>query len=136
MTRGVPFAYEEFRDDIQIVTERLVDKIDPPRFFPLVGPAQLHHCHWKATIYYKETEQSSYPFPVKLVKNRVQVVYIDRTTCTCRGPEAANADESQGTWQDINTDDPDRDAATGVSEGSAAVKRSLPRIWVGGVTYP
>ena len=78
VTRGVPFGYEEFRDDIQIVTERLVDKIDPPRFFPLVGPAQLHHCHWKAIIYYKETNQSSYPFPVKIVKNRVQVVYIDK----------------------------------------------------------
>jgi hypothetical protein len=55
-----------------------VDKIDPPRFFPLVGPAQLHHCHWKCTIYYRETVQSSYPFPVKVVKNRVEVVYIDK----------------------------------------------------------
>jgi hypothetical protein len=78
VTRGVPYAYEEFRDDIQVVTERLLDKIDPPRFFPLVGPAQLHHCHWKCTIYYKETVQSSYPFPVKVVKNRVEVVYIDK----------------------------------------------------------
>jgi hypothetical protein len=78
VTRGVPYVFEEFRDDIQIVSERLVDKIDPPRFFPLVGPAQLHHCHWKCTIYYKETKQSSYPFPVKVVRNRVEVVYIDK----------------------------------------------------------
>lgn len=78
VARGVPFVFEEFRDDIQIVSERLVDKIDPPRFFPLVGPAQLHHCHWKCTIYYKETKQSSYPFPCKIVKNRVEVVYIDK----------------------------------------------------------
>jgi hypothetical protein len=78
VARGVPYIYEEFRDDIVIVKNRLVDKIDPPRFFPLVGPAQLHHCHWKCTIYYKETVQSSYPFPVKLVKNRVEVVYIDK----------------------------------------------------------
>jgi hypothetical protein len=78
VTRGVPFAFEEFRDDIQIVNERLVDKIDPPRFFPLVGPAQLHHCHWKCTIYYTETKQSSYPFPAKIVKHRVEVVYIDK----------------------------------------------------------
>ena len=78
VTRGVPYVYEEFRDDIQIVTERIKDTIDPPRFFPLVGPAQLHHCHWKCTIYYTETVQSSYPFPVKVVKNRVQVVYIDK----------------------------------------------------------
>jgi hypothetical protein len=48
--RGVPYFIEEFRDNVQVVTELLVDKIDPPRFFPLVGPAQLHHCHWKCTV--------------------------------------------------------------------------------------
>ena len=63
VARGVPYVYEQFRDD---VTDRqepdLVDKIDPPRFFPLVGPAQLHHCHWECVIYYTETIQSDYPF--------------------------------------------------------------------------
>jgi hypothetical protein len=75
--RGVPYFYEEHRDDIQVVTELLVDKIDPPRFFPLVGPAQLHHCHWKCTVYYNETTESGYPFPFRCKKPRVQVVYID-----------------------------------------------------------
>ena len=76
--RGVPYFYEEFRDNIQIVTERIVDKIDPPRFFPLIGPAQLHHCHWKCTIYYTETIESGYPFPVRARRPRVHVVYIDK----------------------------------------------------------
>jgi hypothetical protein len=76
--RGVPFINEEFRDDIRIHCERIVDKIDPPRTFPLVGLAQLHHCHWKCTIYYTETLQSDYPFPYKLKKRRVEVVYIDK----------------------------------------------------------
>jgi hypothetical protein len=75
--RGVPYFYEQFRDNIQIVTELLVDKIDPPRFFPLVGPAQLHHCHWKCTVYYTETIESGYPFPFRCVRPRVEVVYID-----------------------------------------------------------
>jgi hypothetical protein len=78
VARGVPYFYEEFRDDIQIVTERIKDTIDPPRFFPLIGPAQLHHCHWKCTIYYTETIESSYPWPFRCVKPRVQVVYIDK----------------------------------------------------------
>ena len=78
VARGVPHFYEEFRDDIRIVSERLVDKIDPPRFFPLVGLAQLHHCHWKSTIYFTETKQSDYPFPVKLKKHRIEVIYIDK----------------------------------------------------------
>jgi hypothetical protein len=77
VTRGVPYFYEEFRDNIQIVTERIVDKIDPPRFFPLVGPAQLHHCHWKCTVYYTETVESGYPFPFRCVRPAVEVVSID-----------------------------------------------------------
>ena len=75
--RGVPFFYEEHRDDMEITTEKIVDVIDPPRFFPLVGPAQLHHVHWKCTIYYTETMSSSYPFPFTAKKRRSEVVYID-----------------------------------------------------------
>lgn len=76
--RGVPYFCEEFRDDIQIVTERLVDKIDPPRFFPLIGPAQLHHCHWKCIVYYTETIESGTPFPYRCKRPAVEVIYIDK----------------------------------------------------------
>ncbi|HEV3259686.1 MAG TPA: hypothetical protein VG013_22655 [Gemmataceae bacterium] len=76
--RGLPYLYEQFRDNVEIVTERMVDRIDPPRFFPLIGPAQLHHCHWKCTIYYTETVESGYPFPFQCVSPRAEVVYIDK----------------------------------------------------------
>lgn len=76
--RGVPYFYEEHRDDIEVIVERLVDKIDPPRFFPLVGMAQLHHCHYKCTVYYTETIESMFPFPFRAVRPRVEVVYIDK----------------------------------------------------------
>jgi hypothetical protein len=76
--RGVPYIYETFRDNVVIVKNRLVDKIDPPRFFPLVGPAQLHHCHWECVVYYDELVQSDYPFPVYLKRPRIQVFYIDK----------------------------------------------------------
>jgi hypothetical protein len=78
VVRGVPYVYEEFRDDVDFSVERLVDQIDPPRFFPLVGPAQLHHCHFKCTVYYTETVMSEWPIPFQVKKRRVQVVYIDR----------------------------------------------------------
>ena len=78
VTRGVPFVYEEFRDDIEFTVEKLVDRVDPPRFFPLVGPAQLHHCHWKCTVYYTETVESMYPFPFRAKRRRAEVVYIDK----------------------------------------------------------
>jgi hypothetical protein len=77
VARGVPYFYEEFRDDIQIVTELVKDVIDPPRFFPLVGPAQLHHCHWKCTVFYTETIESGYPFPFRCRRPVVKVVYLD-----------------------------------------------------------
>jgi hypothetical protein len=76
--RGVPYFCEEFRDDYQVVPELIKDTIDPPRFFPLVGPAQLHHCHYKCTIYYNETIESGYPFPFRCQKPRVEVIYIDK----------------------------------------------------------
>jgi len=76
--RGVPFVYEEFRDNIVVVKNRVVDKIDPPRFFPLIGMAQLHHCHWECAVLYTETIQSANPFPTYIKKNRKQVVYIDK----------------------------------------------------------
>jgi len=78
IVRGVPYFYEEFRDEIQVVTERIVDKIDPPRFYPLIGPAQLHHCHWKCIIYYIETKESGYPFPFRSRRPRQQVIFIDK----------------------------------------------------------
>lgn len=78
VTRGIPYFIEEFRDDIDVVCELVKDTIDPPRFFPLIGPAQLHHCHWKCIVYYTETIESGYPFPFKCVKQRVEVIYIDK----------------------------------------------------------
>jgi hypothetical protein len=78
VTRGVPYIYEEFRDDIEFKVEKLVDRVDPPRFFPLVGPAQIHHCHWKCTVFFTETVESLYPFPFRCRRRRVEVVYIDK----------------------------------------------------------
>jgi hypothetical protein len=93
VTRGIPYIYEEFRDEIDFVVEKLVDHIDPPRFYPLIGPAQLHHCHFKCTVYYTETIQTDWPFPFKCVRRRAEVVYIDKdhlhqVACT---PEAMQA---------------------------------------------
>ena len=78
VARGVPGIYEEFRDDIDYAIEKLVDRVDNPRFYPLIGMAQLHHCHWKVTVYYTETITVGYPIPFRTVKRRVQVIYIDQ----------------------------------------------------------
>jgi RNA polymerase sigma factor (sigma-70 family) len=76
--RGVPAVLEVFRDDVSVVTERLARQVDPPRVFPLVGAAELHHLHWKCTVYYNETVESTYPFPLRSKRPRVEMVFISK----------------------------------------------------------
>ncbi|MFO0935199.1 MAG: hypothetical protein U0798_01625 [Gemmataceae bacterium] len=78
VARGVPYMYEQFRDDVTFAKNRIVDKIDPPRFYPLIGLAQLHHCHGEWVVYYTETKQSDGPFPTYVKTRRVEVIYIDK----------------------------------------------------------
>jgi hypothetical protein len=78
LPRSVPGVLEVFRDDIQVVVERLARQGDPPRHFPLVGAAELRHGHWKCTVYFSETVEYSYPYPARTKRPRVEVVYIDK----------------------------------------------------------
>jgi RNA polymerase sigma factor (sigma-70 family) len=76
--RGVPYLSEVFRDDLEVSVERLADQIHPPRFYPLIGHAQLHRCHYKCVVCYNETTQSSWPFPFQCTRRRSEIVYLDR----------------------------------------------------------
>ena len=78
LPRRVPYIVEVFRDDVAVVAERLTRQVDPPRLFPLVGQAELHHHHWKCTVYYSETVEYSYPYPARTKRPRAEVVYIDK----------------------------------------------------------
>ncbi len=78
VARGVPYVCEVSRDDVEVAVECLVDQVDPPRFYPLVGPAQLHHCHYKCIVSFTETAESAYPFPFQGKRRRKEIVYIDR----------------------------------------------------------
>jgi hypothetical protein len=89
LERGIPHIYEVYRDDLEFAVEKLVDRVDPPCFFPLIGLAQLHHCHWKCTVSYTETVESSCPFPFRVHKKRAEVVYIDKDHVhLCADPSA------------------------------------------------
>jgi hypothetical protein len=63
---------------VEIVTEKIVDKIDAPRFYPLIGWAQLHHCHFRATVFYSEVCRVTYPFPYSIKRKKIEVVSIDK----------------------------------------------------------
>jgi hypothetical protein len=75
---GLPFVHEYQRNNVRIVKDKIADYVDPPRVVPLIGPVQLHHCHYKCTIFYSETTRVGWPIPHTLVDEDCQeVIYID-----------------------------------------------------------
>jgi hypothetical protein len=48
------------------------------KIYPLAGPAQLVHCHYKCTVYFDELYWSDYPIPFHHRDHRIEVVYIDK----------------------------------------------------------
>ncbi len=70
--------HEVQRSRVRIVKDKIADYVDPPRVVPLIGPVQLHHAHYKCTIYYTETTWVGWPIPHKLVdEDSQEVLYID-----------------------------------------------------------
>lgn len=75
---GIPMLYEHNRNNVRIVREKIADYVDPPRVYPLIGPAQLHHAHYKCTIYYTDVRRIGWPVPHTLVdEDSREVIYID-----------------------------------------------------------
>jgi hypothetical protein len=76
--RGIPFLETRVRNNVKIVKEKLGDYVDPPRVIPLIGPAQLHHAHYKCTIYFSEVIHVGWPIPHQITnEDACEVVYID-----------------------------------------------------------
>ncbi len=75
---GVSFLWERQRLNVRIVKDLIADYVDPVRFYPLVGPAQQHHAHYKCTIYFSERTYVGWPVPHMLEdEDSVEVIYID-----------------------------------------------------------
>ena len=85
---GFAFLAETARNNIRIVVEPIVDRVDECRFYPLAGPARLHHCHYKCTVYYDKTIRSYWPVPFTHSDETEDVVYIDHDhLIRCTGPD-------------------------------------------------
>jgi hypothetical protein len=78
LPHGVPFVYEKQRKNVRMSIEKIVDQVDECRFYPLAGPCQLHHCHFKCTIWFEETQWMGYPIPWSYTEKKQEVVYIDK----------------------------------------------------------
>jgi len=75
---GLPLLHETQWNNVRIVKKRIADYVDPLRFYPLMGPAQLHHAHYKCTAYFSETTHVGWPLPITLTnEDAVEVIYID-----------------------------------------------------------
>ncbi len=86
---GVAFLAETSRNNVRIIVEPMVDRLDDCRFYPMVGPARLHHCHYKCTIYYEEVKRSYWPVPFTHRDQRQEVVYVDHDhLIRCAGPDS------------------------------------------------
>lgn len=85
---GFAFFAETQRNNVRIVVEPIVDRVDECRFIPLVGPARLHHCHYKCTVFYDKTIRSDWPVPFTHTDQTQDVVYIDHDhLIRCAGPD-------------------------------------------------
>ncbi len=75
---GIPLLHGVQRDNVRILIEPLADYVDPPRFYPTIGPAQHHHQHYKCTVYFEETTHVGWPIPfTKKDEDASEVIYID-----------------------------------------------------------
>jgi hypothetical protein len=75
---GIPLLWERNRNDVRIVKEKIADYVDPPRHYPLVGPAQQHHAHYKCTVYYEDVRRIGWPIPHTLRdEDAREVIYVD-----------------------------------------------------------
>jgi len=75
---GLPFLHEVQRNNVRMIIEPIADYLDPPRVYPLIGPAQQHHAHYRCTLYLTETTRVGWPVPYTTVdEDTREVVYID-----------------------------------------------------------
>lgn len=75
---GIPMLYERNRNNVKIVKCKIADYVDPVRVYPMIGPAQQHHAHYKCTVYYEDVKRVGWPVPHTLRDEDTQeVLYID-----------------------------------------------------------
>ena len=76
--KGFGFATRIERDNVRIVKETIADRIDPPRHYPLVGAAKLHHAIYKCTVYFTEVRKIGWPKPHTEREDVSEVIYLDQ----------------------------------------------------------
>ena len=55
------FFYRKRHIPLGVELKLLKKEVDPPRIFPLIGPASLHHAHWECRVKYRKTVSVFWP---------------------------------------------------------------------------
>jgi hypothetical protein len=80
------------RKKVRIVCEPIQDSLDPPKVSPVHGSLQVHHVHFKCTVYFTEVTHTAGPNPVTHVDEDCQeVIYIDHDHLHRVGQPAARS---------------------------------------------
>jgi hypothetical protein len=75
------------RNNVRITIEKIGEKAEPCKVFPLAGLCQLVHCHYQCTVNFDESCRADSPIPFNHLKHRVEVVSIDKDHLRrCGGP--------------------------------------------------
>lgn len=84
---GLPPLYEVQYNNVRFLIEKIGEKVDPCKVYPLAGPCQKVSCHYKCTVYYDAHYWADYPVPFHHFDPKVEVIYIDKDFLRrCAGP--------------------------------------------------
>jgi beta-lactamase regulating signal transducer with metallopeptidase domain len=92
------------RKNVRIVVEKICDKADPAKVYPLAGLCQLVHRHYKCTVYFDEALRADLPNAINHVEHKVEVVYIDKDflrRADSPGPATTRVDRIDGIVREI-----------------------------------
>ncbi len=78
VSKGHARSGEVQRNNVRIEVEQIANKTDPVKVYPLVGPCQLVHRHYKSTVHFDEVFRADDPTSFSHVIHNVVVVYIDK----------------------------------------------------------
>ena len=89
-------VYEIQRNNTRIIKEKIADYIDPPRSYPKIGEAQLHHVHYKCTVCCDKSTKVGWPITHTATEKQVtDVLYIDHNHLHVF-PNKVNGSEQDG----------------------------------------
>ena len=78
---------------VKVVTEPIVDELEPPRYFPGVGLAQMHVCRYKSTIYWTASNGEEHGV-IYIDKNELETYALGEISSTATatpGPAISSA---------------------------------------------